>query len=79
MDEHSSNLLDEMMKDAGAGVHEMSDRDMACFILDRLNYESQLTAISDLLRRNWNRPIAGSRNQTWTGGFLENSRGRIER
>jgi hypothetical protein len=40
------------IRDAGLGSFEMSDRDMAVAILDRMDYEQQLVAISGLLRRN---------------------------
>ena len=40
--------------DAGAGLEnvDLSDRDMAGLILDRVDYEQQLTAITGLLARN---------------------------
>jgi hypothetical protein len=39
-------------RDAGAGVPDMSDRDSACLILEAMNYEQQLIAISGVLQRN---------------------------
>ena len=41
-----------LTRDAGLGSFEMSDRDMAVGILDRMDYEQQLVAITGLLRRN---------------------------
>src|ERR1035441_3914578 len=41
-----------LTRDAGLGSFEMSDRDMAVGILNRMDYEQQLMAISGLLRRN---------------------------
>ena len=38
-------------QDAGAGIPEMSDRDSACLILEAMDYEQQLIAVSGLLRR----------------------------
>jgi hypothetical protein len=34
------------------GLQHMDDRDMACVILPDLDYEAQLVAIADLLRRH---------------------------
>jgi hypothetical protein len=45
-------LMEMMIRDAGDGLPEMSDRDWAGFILERLDYEQQLIAISALLERN---------------------------
>ena len=46
------SLAAEFMKDAGSGVPEVSNRELACLVLKELDYESQLNAISDLLGRN---------------------------
>ncbi len=46
------SLLEMFRQDAGMGIPEMTDRDMACLILERLDYEQQLIAISGLLSRN---------------------------
>lgn len=51
-DEEVLSLEELMAGDAGAGVPEIGDRDMASLILPDLDYESQLIAISDLLRQN---------------------------
>jgi hypothetical protein len=45
-------LMEKMIEDAGDGLPEMSDRDWAGFLLERLDYEQQLIAISGLLQRN---------------------------
>jgi len=45
-------LYEELLKDAGAGIPELSDRDRAGLILERMDYEEQLIAISGLLGRN---------------------------
>lgn len=43
----------EMVRqDSGADISEMSDRDSACLILEAMDYEQQLIAISGLLKRN---------------------------
>jgi hypothetical protein len=39
-------------KDAGAGIPDMSDRENACLILEAMDYEQQLIAISGLLQHN---------------------------
>jgi hypothetical protein len=47
------DLLEQMSIDRSSGTSfEISDRDMAEGFLFRVNYEAQLSAISDLLRRN---------------------------
>jgi len=46
------SLLEQFVRDAGAGIPEISNRDMAGVILPNLDYEAQLIAISGLLQRN---------------------------
>jgi len=45
-------LNEEILKDARFDVPEVSDRDMACLVLPDLDYEAQLVAITDVLRRH---------------------------
>jgi hypothetical protein len=45
----SKEWLEMLERDAGLGVPEISDREMACAVLPDLDYEAQLLAISGLL------------------------------
>ena len=45
-------LHEVILKDARFDVPEVSDRDMACLVLPDLDYEAQLVAITDVLRRH---------------------------
>jgi len=44
--------IQELSATGGIDVPEVSDRDMACLILPDLDYEAQLVAIQDMLRRH---------------------------
>jgi len=46
------SLYEDFLRDAGMGIPEISNRDMAMVVLPNLDYEAQLIAISDLLRRH---------------------------
>jgi hypothetical protein len=46
------SLLELFERDAGLGIPEISDRDRAGSIVERIDHEQQLIAISGLLRRN---------------------------
>ena len=41
-----------MEQDSGWGLPELTDRELACWILPELDYEAQLIAITDLLARS---------------------------
>jgi hypothetical protein len=47
-----ASLHEMFLQDAGMGIPEITERDMAGSILERLDYEQQLIAISGLLQRN---------------------------
>ncbi|MGJ5814537.1 hypothetical protein [Paludibaculum fermentans] len=48
----AETLNNMFLQDAGIGIPEVTERDMAGLILEHLDYEQQLIAISGLLQRN---------------------------
>jgi hypothetical protein len=45
----SQEMLELFIKHQGEGIPKINDRDMACYVLPYLDYESQLMAIRDLI------------------------------